>query len=410
MDIADIVSSDYESLTPDTEVSKLVGVFEEQSVRGVAVESDEGFEGVVTRRQLATTQHQPDQKLASIVRNVPQLAPDEEIRKVAQLMIDSDSHFLPVIEGDEMVGAVTSDAILEHVQSYLDAVTVEDAYTEELVSVEPDTKFSKALNVLRENRITHLPVVENNSPVGILSLYDITDVTVRSTSQSQGGDPGGTDPHGGEISSSAARSRRGGYGAREGESQRILDLPVRDMMISPVRTATLNETLDAPTKRMLESKSASLVVVDSNENPVGILTTTDVLDSLTWEAGGNRGVQVYGTEYLDQIDYDWVVNMVDQFDERDGGMSVLDAKIHLHKHDEKRRGTPLILARMRLYTDRGLFMASGEGFGAKQALNEARDVMERRLRDHKTHGQSKKPPSEEHWEKRFGWLLESSDR
>jgi hypothetical protein len=67
---------------------------------------------------------------------------------------------------------------------------------------------------------------------------------------------------------------------------------------------------------------------------------------------------------------------------------------------------PLLLARIRLYTDAGLYMASGEGFGATHALNEARDVLERRIRDRKTHGRSKKPPSEEYWEKRFGWLLE----
>jgi hypothetical protein len=98
--------------------------------------------------------------------------------------------------------------------------------------------------------------------------------------------------------------------------------------------------------------------------------------------------------------------MIDTFDDRDHGMNVLDARIHLHKHDEKRRGVPLLLARIRLHTDHGLYMASGEGYGASHALNEARDVLERRIRDEKTYGQTKKPPTEEFWEKRFGWLLE----
>jgi len=33
-------------------------------------------------------------------------------------------------------------------------------------------------------------------------------------------------------------------------------------------------------------------------------------------------------------------------------------------------------------------------------------VLERQIRDRKTYGESKKPPSEEFWEKRFGWMLE----
>jgi ribosome-associated translation inhibitor RaiA len=114
---------------------------------------------------------------------------------------------------------------------------------------------------------------------------------------------------------------------------------------------------------------------------------------------------VYGTDLLDDVSYEDVVSMVDKFDDRDSDMAVLDAKIHLHEHDETLRGTPLILARIRLYTDRGLFIASGEGYGANQAINEARDVLERQLRDRKTHGRSKKHPDEEYWNRRFGWML-----
>jgi hypothetical protein len=70
------------------------------------------------------------------------------------------------------------------------------------------------------------------------------------------------------------------------------------------------------------------------------------------------------------------------------------------------RGTPLVLARVRLHTDQGLYIASGEGYGAKFALNEARDTIERQIRDRKTYGRSKKHPDEAYWEKRFGWILE----
>lgn len=404
MDIRDAISEEYETFSPDTPVSKLVGTFSDTSVQGVLVIDDE-FRGVVTRRQLATSHRQPEEKLGSLVWHVPRLTPDEDIRKVAQLMIDSNVQLLPVFEGENLRGVVTARDILDEVRPFLDVATVGDTFSRNLVSVESDATFGKALNLLRENRITHLPVVEDESAVGVLSLYDVTSFTIRSLRQSQGGDAGGTDPFGGEISSSAARSRRGGYGAREGESARMLDLPVRDVMTSPVRTITPEKTLETAVEEIFDSTGSSLVVTDDDQ-PVGILTKTDVLDTLTWEAGGNRAVQITGMELLDNVTHDEIVSMVDGFDNRDHGMTVLDAKIHLHKHDEKRRGVPLILARIRLHTDRGLYMASGEGFGASHALNEARDVLERRIRDKKTYGKSKKAPDEEFWEKRFGWLLE----
>jgi CBS domain-containing protein len=403
MDIADIVSEEYAEFTPDTPVSKLVGTFDDPAVKGVVVRGDE-FEGVVTRRQLATSHHQPNEKIGSLVWHVPRLAPDEDVRKVAQLMIDSDAQILPVFEGRNLTGVVTVDAVLEKVQPFLDAATVAEAYSADLVTLDPESTFGEALHVFREHRITHLPVVEEDTAVGILSLYDVTDLTVRSERQSKGGDAGGTDAFGGDISDSAGRAR-GGFGAREGELARILDLPVRDVMASPVRTIHPDATLETAVEEMFAIGGSSLVVTE-NGQPFGIVTKTDVLDSLTWEVGGNRSVQVYGTDLLDDIQYEDVVAMVDKFDDRDHGMAVLDAKIHLHEHDEKLRGTPLLLARIRLYTDQGLYIASGEGYGASHAIHEARDVLERQIRDRKTYGRTKKPPSEEYWEKRFGWLLE----
>ncbi|UWG48616.1 Protein containing two CBS domains (some fused to C-terminal double-stranded RNA-binding domain of RaiA family) [Halanaeroarchaeum sp. HSR-CO] len=404
MDITDIVSTDYVEFSPDTPVSKLVGAFEDPGVKGVIVR-DDLFEGVITRRQLATSHHQPDQKLGSLVWHVPRLSPDEDVRKVAQLMIDGDSQVLPVFEGRELVGVVTADDILEAVQEFLDAATVREAYSRDLVSVDPETTFGEALNVFRSQHIAHLPVVEDGSALGIVSLYDVTDLTVRSARRSQGGDGGGTDTFGGDISDSAGRSRRGGFGSREGELERMLDLPVRDLMAAPVRTIEPDETLQAAVEAMFEMGGSSLVVMQDG-SPDGIVTKTDVLDSLTWEAGGNRSVQLYGSDLLDDMSYDAVVAMIENFDDKDHDMAILDAKIHLHEHDETLRGRPLLLARIRLHTDRGLFMASGEGYGASHAIKQARDVLERRIRDHKTKGKSKKPPTEEYWEKRFGWMLE----
>ena len=407
MDIDDIISEDYVELPPDATVSELAGTFEDPSIPGVVVHG-EAFEGVVTRRQLATSQHQPDEKLHSLVWHVPRMRPDEDIRKVAQFMIDSDSLLLPVFEGEQLRGVVTADDILRKVQPYLDAATVREAATTDLVTLDPTATFGDVLHVFRENRITHLPVVEDDTAVGVVSLYDVTDLTVRSETKSQGGDGSGMDPHGGTVSASSGRAGRGGFGAREGEINRLLDLPVRDVMGSPVRTIEPSETLDVAVAELFELGGSSLVVTGDGR-PHGILTKRDVLDSLTWEAGGNRGVQVYGSDLIDDMSYEDIVAMVDGFDDRDHGMNVLDAKIHLHKHDEKLRGTPLLLARIRLYTDQGLYIASGEGYGANHAINEAREVLERQIRDQKTYRRTKKPRTEEFWEKRFGWLLEAAE-
>lgn len=406
MDIANIVSTEFVKFPADTPISKIRGAFDDPSLKGIVVTNDGTYEGVVTRRQLTASHRHPDEKVGSLIWHVPRIAPNEDVREVAQLMIAGDTRVLPVFDGQQLRGVVTADDLLREVQSFLDAVTVADAYSQDLVTVDPESTFGETLHILREHRISHLPVVEDDSVVGVLSLYDVTDIASRAIQQSQGGDASGTDPFGGSLSESGGRARRGGYGAREGELGRILDLPVRDVMTSPARTVRPHAALGEAVEKMFDIGGSSLIVVGEDGSPIGIVTKTDVLESLTWGAEGSRAVQLYGADLMDDITYDEVVSMIDKFDEVDSDMNVLDAKIHLHKHDEKLRGTPLLLARIRLHTDRGLFIANGEGYGASHAIHEARDVLERRIRDDKTYGRSKKHPDEEFWEKRFGWWLE----
>ncbi|WP_283102253.1 CBS domain-containing protein [Haloplanus halobius] len=404
MDISSIVSTEYTEVSSDTRIAKVVAAFEDPDCRGVIVTEDGTFEGVITRRQLVASHHDPDQKAGSCVWAVPQIATDEDVRRVAQLMIDGDTRLLPVFEDQHLQGVVTADDLLKHVQEFLEAATVDQAASRDLVTIRPDTTLGEALHEFRDHRITHLPVVEDGSARGMLTLYDIVDLTTREIQVSQGGNASGFDAHGGEGSSDNYRTH-GGFGAREGELDRMLDLPVRDEMSSPVRTADLEETLDEVVHEMFDATASSLVVTDENEEPMGIITKTDVLDALTWGAEGHRAVQVTGTEYIDDTTYRDIVDTIDELDGMDSGLDIHDANIHINEHQERQRGTPLLFVRVRLATDRGLITASEEGYGASHALNEVRDILKRRIREKKTYDKSKKPPGEDYWKRRFGWLL-----
>ena len=404
MNIADLISTDFVAFEPDTPVSTLVGTFDDPSVKGVLVMND-SFDGVVTRRQLATTHHPPQTKLGTLAWSVPRLAPDEDVRRVAHLMVHSDVHLLPVFDDTDVIGVVTAADILVGVQPHLDAITVEDIYTPELTTVTIDTTLGQALRLFREQRITHLPVMDDTRPVGMVSLYDIIHLTVREEMRSQGGESTGEDPFGGSLADSAGRSRRGGFGAREGEMATVLGLPMEDVMERPVRTIALDEPVIEAVERMREHGGSSLLVTDG-DRPTGIVTTTDILDALTWEAGGDRGVQIYGIDLLDGISHDDVVKMIDRFDDRDRAMRLLDARIHLQAHDETLRGQSLILARIRLFTDRGMFIAEGEGFGARQAINEARQRLERQIQDEKPANRRTLSRRSDKWEAQYGWMFE----
>ena len=400
MDISEILSTEFTEFDIGTPLSKVAGAFENQELDAVVVTDGDEYRGIVSRRQLASSSNQPSAKVGSQVQHVPTVDRTEDVREVARLMIGSDAKTLPVLDDDRVVGVVTGDAILEAVRPFLDAATVDSAYTAELISATPETTIGKALNMLREAGIAHLPVVDGDDLAGMVSLYDVIDFTTRGGSKSQGGSSGSFGGRG------RSGSSHGGFGAREGDTDRLLDLPVRNLMSDAVATVERSAQLDKVVETMFEQGISSLVVTaDDSGEPVGIITKTDVIEALTWERDDRNAVQVFGLDLLEGMDYDDVSALIESMASKYGEMSVIKASIELQEHKEQSRGVPLVLARIRLVTDRGYFTADGEGYGAAHALRLAANAVERQLLKGKTYGRSKKRPDSDEQEQLYGWWL-----
>ncbi|QSG05457.1 CBS domain-containing protein [Halapricum desulfuricans] len=399
MDIAEIVSPKYTEFDIGTPLSKVAGAFENQELDAVVVTDGDEYRGVVSRRQLAESSNQPSAKVGSRVQHVPTVNRTEDVREVARLMIGSGAKTLPVLDDDRIVGVVTGDSVLTAVQSFLRAASVADAYTEKLISATPDTTIGKALNTLREGRIAHLPVIEDGEAVGMVSLYDVVDFTTRGGTKSQGGSSGDFGIRGGGESP-------GGMGAREGDSDRMLDLPIRNLMSDVVVTARQSGTLDDVVETMFNREISSVVVLDDeSDEPIGLLTKTDILEALTWEQDDRSAVQVFGLDLLESEDYDAVSALIEDMTSKYAEMSVIKASIELQEHKEQSRGVSLVLARIRLVTDRGYFSADAEGYGASHALRLAANKVERQILKGKTYEQSERRPDNEAQQRLYGWWL-----
>ncbi len=65
------------------------------------------------------------------------------------------------------------------VRELMARVSVEEAMTREVITVEPDATISEAVNLMFEKRVGALPVVEGKRVVGILTNSDIRQGLVR---------------------------------------------------------------------------------------------------------------------------------------------------------------------------------------------------------------------------------------
>jgi len=357
MDIADIATTEYVDIDADKRLSKVRSIFERDNPKGMIVTEDGEYAGIINQKQLLQSHVQDDAKVRGLVRSAPKVGRTDDVREVARVLVESGAKIAPVFEGESLWGVVTEDAILSAVLENLDALDVDEIYTDEVVTVSTETNVGTVINRLREHGISRLPVLDDGGDLtGMITTHDIAEFAVRDMERQQKGD-------------------------RSGDIDRILDIPVYDIMNSPVATTTGSESVRAAVKRMLDNNYAGLVVTPEGDDSTvaGIITKTDVLRALTYTEEEHMDVQITNINLLDTITREEIREQIGGVSDKYRDMRVHHAHVRFHKHKERLRGTPLIQSQIRLRTSRGQVAGSGEGYGAETAFNVALDKLERRV-------------------------------
>lgn len=114
-------------------------------------------------------------------RDVAMTHPDMAVTEVARIMRDADIGFLPVCDGNRLVGTVTDrDLVIRCLAEGGDmtGVTVRQAMTDTIVFCLEDAEHKEAAQLMGKAQIRRLPVLDReNRLVGIVSLGDIADET-----------------------------------------------------------------------------------------------------------------------------------------------------------------------------------------------------------------------------------------
>jgi CBS domain-containing protein len=101
--------------------------------------------------------------------------PEAEIRSAAQLMRDRDIGDVVVVADDEVRGIVTDRDIT--VRAVADGrgpdTPLSDVLTGEVVTVAPDDRVEKVVDLMREHAVRRIPVIEGGRLAGVISIGDL---------------------------------------------------------------------------------------------------------------------------------------------------------------------------------------------------------------------------------------------
>ena len=118
-------------------------------------------------------------KLSEIMsRDVVIIQPDDPLQFAAKKMRDRDIGFLPVCDGETLLGVLSDrDIIVRALAGGMDVAIMlsRDLMTTPAIYCFDDQEVSEAAQIMEENQIRRLVVLsrDNNSLVGVISLGDL---------------------------------------------------------------------------------------------------------------------------------------------------------------------------------------------------------------------------------------------
>jgi CBS domain-containing protein len=104
------------------------------------------------------------------------IAPNSMVFDAIQLMADKNVGALPVVDSGQLVGMISERDYTRKVSlkgKSSKQTPVREIMTEEVVTVNATDSISECMRVMTDSRIRHLPVMEGQKMIGLVSLGDL---------------------------------------------------------------------------------------------------------------------------------------------------------------------------------------------------------------------------------------------
>lgn len=208
---------------------------------------------------LIRSSHPGNAKALHCLHHPPKIYIDYPLPKVANLLIESKIHYLPVFDRKEkFLGIVSARQLLKTLKNLpIFKKTIKEALRwrrRPLTVVYEDETVAQAINLFKSTKLSKLVVINRDMKLkGILSYYDLIAFMLE-----------GKKPNGGR---------------REivGNKVHLFNQRVRNYMKTYVLSLKQDNLVADAFRLIIDKKIGSVVVVDSERHPIGIVTTRDLL-------------------------------------------------------------------------------------------------------------------------------------
>jgi CBS domain-containing protein len=169
----DSLVSDAVIIDPSETLSKVIGIISKHNTFD-AFCREKGVTMNVNTRDLLLGKDIANMKVRPFLHAVPSLKKGDTVEKAVSILTHNRIRAAPVIQNDEITGVVRAEEILKLI-SALDNkwIRANQIFTPNPIAVDKKTPLSTARRIMANKRLDHLPVVDGDKVMQVLTSYHV---------------------------------------------------------------------------------------------------------------------------------------------------------------------------------------------------------------------------------------------
>ena len=286
--VSDYMSTDLVTASPDETIGDVLGRMRTNDIHEIPVLERKKLVGVVTMRELMRRKNlPPTSKVSKVTQVPPEVTPGMALPECAERMIEAGFRAVPVVKGKGLVGIISrSDLVRALVEARaLEGLSVNEFMTPNPQAVGENDMIDAAVQLMASLGERSIPVVDRHRHLkGVVGMKDIVDLFAKPKDREQ-------------------------YGEFVGREEKI-SIEVQSVMRYPPITIGPDGDVHRAAELMAKSHVSSIIVTE-NEEPVGIITTKDLIQFLaSLREREQMFVEISGLEDEPQETYDEIYAVV----------------------------------------------------------------------------------------------------
>ncbi len=266
-------------------------------------------------------------------------------------MVENRVYHLPVVQDGKAVGIVTSDDVVKKLTELnMGTQPIKNIMCTQPLSVNPMETLGKVIKMFQQQDIPYLPVIEHNSVVGAITMDDILEHVMHPDTKIEG---------------------YTGHGDFTPEKTKKLDLPVQSIMKEqPVMLSPETSIRDVHTH--MHRFDVNGIIIGSDRRLYGVVTHKELLapyagfekeETIAIQFHhSNKKVQGFDKEQSAALLREEFLKNYEKF------LEVGYVHVSLEQHKEIKQGLYRVVCEMKLSGKPGVFYATHEGYGPMQAM------------------------------------------